>query len=123
MLVAAAVLTLFIGLAHSWLGEKKIVQPLLARDDMHSVLGSPNMTRAIIRGAWHVTTVAWWGMAAMLIWMALDADAGRDAYLWVFTATFGFCGVASLIMGRGKHFSWAVFLAAAACTGWAVIAG
>lgn len=118
MLVLAAALTVFIGLAHSWLGEIKIVKPLLARADMHSVLGSPDMTRTIIRVAWHATTIAWWGLAAVLLWMAWGSGAFEQAYLWIFTGTFGVSGTASLIMGRGKHFSWAVFLAAAACTGY-----
>jgi hypothetical protein len=96
----SAGLMAFTALVHSWLGEKRIVMPLLAYSE--GVMRHP-LARVIVRYAWHVTsalmvasalTVAWPGTPHTLvtavgaIWLAL--------------------GLTSLVASRGKHVGWPV---------------
>ncbi|MFT5881048.1 MAG: hypothetical protein ACI86X_002187 [Moritella sp.] len=63
MLITGALLAIFIGLVHSYLGELFILTRLF-RQDLPKLLGNDWFTKRILRFAWHLTTVAWWGFAA-----------------------------------------------------------
>ncbi len=69
--IAAAILTLAISLAHSWLGERYILMRLFRRQNIPHLHGSDVFTKRTLRFAWHVTTVAWCGVAALLLALAL----------------------------------------------------
>ncbi len=117
-LVAAAVLALAIGLAHSVLGERYILIRLFRRD-LPKLHGSPWFTRQTLRFAWHLTTIAWWGFAIQLGFLAradTSADGGRVTLI-VIAIVFGLSGLVTLVFSRGKHFAWIVFLAIAALIG------
>ena len=64
LLDLAAALVVALGLAHSFLGERYILQRLLRREDLPRLFGSADFTRRTLRFAWHVTSVAWLGLAA-----------------------------------------------------------
>ncbi|WP_249118558.1 hypothetical protein [Pseudoalteromonas sp. NEC-BIFX-2020_015] len=66
MLEAAALLLLFCGIVHSYLGEKYILIRLFKRDNLPKLLGSDWFTKRVLRFAWHLTTIAWWGFAAII---------------------------------------------------------
>ena len=72
MLYLAAVLLFLLGLAHSLLGERYILVRLFRRDNLPRLFGSPEFTVRTLRFAWHITTVAWWGLAALLVAIAQD---------------------------------------------------
>ena len=63
----AAALTFGVGLAHSVLGERYILIRLFRRQDLQKLFGGTAFTARTLRLAWHVTTVAWWGAAALFL--------------------------------------------------------
>lgn len=116
-LLAAAVLAVAIGLAHSVLGERYILIRLFRRD-LPKLRGSQWFTRQTLRFAWHLTTIAWWGFAFQLGFLAgafNSTEPGR-VILLVVAIVFGISGLITLVFSRGKHFAWIVFLAIAALT-------
>ena len=65
MLVTGAFLAIFIGVVHSFLGERFILIPLF-KGELPKLLGSDWFTKRVLRFVWHLTTVAWWGFASIL---------------------------------------------------------
>jgi len=63
--VAAGILVV-VGIIHSALGEVGLVSPLLA-DRGWSVRMPRRVAERIFRFAWHLTTIAWWALAAVLV--------------------------------------------------------
>ena len=61
MLLIGTILLLIIGIIHSYLGEKYLLIRLFRRDDLPKLLGSDWFTKRVLRFAWHLTTIAWWG--------------------------------------------------------------
>jgi hypothetical protein len=87
-------------LVHSWLGEKRIVIPLLAYRE--GVMRRP-LARTIVRYAWHVTS------ALMLVSALAVAWPGSPRGLVAATgAVWLALGLTSLIASRGKHVGWPV---------------
>lgn len=113
-LVTAAAILVFIGGVHSYLGERYILMRLFRRDDLPRLFGSDWFTRRTLRFAWHITSVAWLGFAAILVLMASPEPAGADSLLAVVAATFFVSGLISLAASRGRHLSWVAFFAIAA---------
>jgi hypothetical protein len=114
-LVAAAALTVSVGVVHSWLGEKRLIGPLLAPEKRHGILAASAFSRGVLRFAWHVTTLAWWGLAAILAALArVPVEGVATQILLVIAVMFGITGLIVLIGSRGRHLSWPVFLAIAA---------
>ncbi|MCK4578668.1 MAG: hypothetical protein KAU50_07750 [Candidatus Marinimicrobia bacterium] len=116
LLVLAAFLAVAIGLAHSWLGEQYIIVRLFRRSDLPKMFGSDEFTRQTIRFAWHLTTIAWWGFAAVLMVLSgsiagINVDRGL---LLAIAFTFLASAALALVLTRGRHLSWVVFLAIAA---------
>ncbi len=116
-LIVAAALAAGVGLAHSWLGERYILIRLFRRPNLPHLFGSDSFTKRTLRFAWHLTTVAWWGFAGLLVLAAAAPGAGgTSGALKVIAATFLVSSVLALAGSRGKHFSWVVFLAIAVAT-------
>ena len=119
-LYTAAVLTIGIGIAHSWLGERYILMRLFRRDNLPQLFGGTEFTINTLRFAWHLTTLAWWGFAAILILLAGGQPAPRAVGL-VIGATFLAHFAIALIASRGRHLSWPVFLAIGVLTLYATL--
>ncbi len=114
-LLLAAALAAGIGAAHSYLGERYILIRLLRRQDLPRLFGSDRFTKRTLRFAWHLTTVAWWGFAAIFALMASTAP-GPEAWRQVGaigSAAFGVSALVTLVGSRGRHWAWVVFLAIA----------
>ena len=107
MLFVAAILTVAIGMAHSLLGERYILKRLF-RQPLPPLFGSDEFTRKTLRFAWHITTLAWFGFAVLLILVFLDR-ASANVVTATIAATFGLTGLVALIASRGRHLSWIVF--------------
>lgn len=105
----AALLLALAGIAHSYLGERYILIRLLRRADLPRLLGGTQFTARILRLAWHATSIAWWGFAAVLAIVARGEPTRRDI-CWVTGITFLLTGVAILAWTRGTHLAWIVFL-------------
>ncbi|HET6404241.1 MAG TPA: hypothetical protein VFH78_06300 [Candidatus Thermoplasmatota archaeon] len=106
LLALAAFLIASISLAHSYLGERYILIRLFRRPDLPKLFGSDRFTKRTLRFAWHITSVAWLGLAAALFWEPRVAVS----------AAFAVSAVVSLAGARGRHYSWIVFGAIAALT-------
>jgi hypothetical protein len=114
LLLAAAAILLVVGIAHSYLGERYILIRLFRRTELPRVWGSDVHTRRILRFAWHITTLAWWGFGAILIAAARPAGdlstplAGKIIALTSFASA-----LMVLVWSRGRHLAWIAFLAVA----------
>jgi hypothetical protein len=113
VLLIAGLLAVFISVVHSWLGEKRVIGPLLALDHREGPLARGFMRR-LVRYAWHITSIAWTGMGLALVVLARSPlePTGR-LVAGVIGATFLVMGAMTLIAGRGRHLAWLVFLAIA----------
>jgi hypothetical protein len=114
MLYAAATFAVITGFAHSILGERRLIAPILRDSQSGSgpeVLKHP-MARQILRFAWHITTLSWFAEAAVLI-LAGTLEPARQGRPIVFVIALSFLAMAavSLIVSRGRHIGWP-FLAA-----------
>jgi len=109
-LYLAAALTVAVGAAHSWLGERYILLPLFRRPDLPKLFGGTEFTIRVLRFAWHLTSVAWCGFAVILVQLAhrppttvaLGATIGGIFLVHAAVVLFG---------SRGRHLAWPVFLA------------
>ncbi|MDF3014723.1 MAG: hypothetical protein K0Q78_2927 [Cellvibrio sp.] len=110
MYYIGAILLLLIGVAHSYLGERYILMRLFRREDLPKLFGTDEFTKNTLRFAWHVTTVAWWGFAAILFHLAQSGEAAR-AVGNIIGITFLIHFAIALLGSKGKHLSWIVFLA------------
>jgi len=109
MLYIGSLLTVLIGLIHSLLGEKYILIRLFRRNDLPVLLGSDWFTKRVLRFAWHITTIAWWGFAAILYVMAEPSSNIQGEVLQITGMVFLLSGLLSAGFTNGKHISWVVF--------------
>ncbi|NNE57779.1 MAG: hypothetical protein HKN36_06690 [Hellea sp.] len=113
MLIAAAIIIVGIGFAHSWLGETKVLIPHYKRYDL-----KPG-TKRVIRVSWHLLTLFWVAIAAQLFSMQLYPAHMSKSFMLIMTIAFGISTFVALIASRGRHISWIGFGAATillACT-------
>ncbi|MEO0558889.1 MAG: hypothetical protein AAF170_11970 [Bacteroidota bacterium] len=113
-LTIAAVLIATVGLAHSVLGERYILIRLFRRELPH-LFGSDVFTKRTLRFAWHLTTVAWWGFAALL----MTRMESSQTSLRIVALTAGVSGGIALVASRGRHLSWIAFFVVAVLVWWA----
>lgn len=111
MTVIAAVILLFVGLAHSYLGERYILTRLFRRTDLPPLFGSDAFTRHTLRFAWHITTLTWWGLAVLLI--QLEEGVAHGILGRTIAVTALGCGIVAFVGSRGRHLAWLAFLAVA----------
>ena len=109
-LYTAAALLVVCGFVHSYLGERYILIRLFRRDNIPHLLGGREFTVNTLRFAWHITSLAWVGFAAILVLLARPpvrpGDIGTAIGL-----TFVLTGAIALLGSKGWHLSWILFLA------------
>ena len=108
-LTIAAVCYVTLAVAHSWLGERKLLRPLLAQPWTLSTLPR-GFAGQLLRWAWHLTSVAWLAAAAILLGAAAGLAVPAPA-LDALAALAMISGVVILVPGRGAHPAWAAFFA------------
>jgi hypothetical protein len=113
MLNTAGGLCVLIGLAHSYLGEAKILMPMYAQYKLPVLRGSDRATKNVMRFAWHLTSVAWWGLGAILFVIASPAPNPLACILRVISITFAIHAIVTAASSRGRHYAWIVFTAIA----------
>lgn len=121
-LYLAAAAAVAIGLAHSILGERYILTRLFRRGNLPPIFGTEEFTRQTLRFAWHLTTVAWFGFAAMMVWLA-QARLSPATASTIMAVTFLLTSAIALIGSRGRHFAWPVFLFIGVLCSYAAITG
>jgi hypothetical protein len=114
----AVVLIVALALAHSYLGERCILMRLFKRDDLPKVFGSAEFTMGTLRFVWHLISVAWFGIAAVIVQASAPSFEARTV-LQTFGAVAAISGLLPLCFTRARHLSWIVFFVVAALLGWA----
>ena len=109
ILYLGAFLAVGIGVAHSYLGEKYILVRLLRRENLPKLFGSTEFTSRTLRFAWHLTTVAWCGFAAILVLMAHPPLEIAEVGI-VIGVVFLIHFLVAIVGSKGRHLSWIVFL-------------
>jgi len=128
-LVIAAALLIAVGIAHSYLGERFVLRRLLRRDDLPHLFGSDWFTRRTLRFAWHLTTIAWFGFAVVLLVLAdhfgdpapsiAPLTSGGDPLITVglvVAIVFALHAVVTAVVSRGRHLAWPAFAAVSILT-------
>ena len=113
MLLVSAVLVFLTGCAHSYLGELYILIRLFKRGNLPRLFGGTEFTQGTLRFAWHITTVAWWAIALLLLF-AHRGTLSTTSVLHVIAGAAMASAALPIIFTRGKHLSWVVFLLVAA---------
>ncbi|MBU2224259.1 MAG: hypothetical protein KKB00_09485 [Gammaproteobacteria bacterium] len=111
MLIIASLLLILCGLVHSILGERYILIRLFKRENLPHIFGGDQFTKGTLRFTWHITSLAWFGFAALLVLLP-------DSKILLFTVSvvFAVSGIFSAYFTRGKHLSWLFFWAISALT-------
>ncbi len=108
--LVAAALAFLMGLLHSVMGERFFLVRLLKREPLHH-FGDAVYVNRTTRIAWHLTTIAWWNAAAILIILSLRSlDQTAFIVARIISNIFLLSGLLSLIGSRGRHLSWVIFL-------------
>ena len=103
MIHACAALLLFTSFVHSFVGEKRLIAPLLAQ--RNGVMAHP-LARVVLRLVWHFMTILFCIIAATL-WASLESPKAATTTLLIGTAAgIGGAGVIDAIASRGKHIGW-----------------
>ena len=111
LLIIGAILVVLIGAAHSYLGEQYILGRLFCRSDLPQLFGSDTFTKQTLRFAWHLTTIAWIGLASViLIGVVVPSSDQLSTILKAISITFFISSVVTLAASKGRHFAWIVFL-------------
>lgn len=114
-LLLCAVILIGIGLAHSILGERWLIGPLLDPARRQGLLEKSRFAREVIRFAWHLTTLAFWSVAAVVVCVAMaPEDTLASAVLWAVSTFCFLSALAILISSRGRHLAWPFFATAGA---------
>lgn len=108
--VTSGLLLFAIALVHSILGEKFLIQPLQHMKLDNLKIGQ-SFAKRTLRFAWHLTTIAWWGIGALLIyWASVESTHAISVSVGILVAAFVVSSVISLVVSRGKHWiSWVGF--------------
>lgn len=117
LLYVAAFLTVSLGIAHSYLGEKYILIRLFRRENLPRIFGDQEFTGHTLRFAWHITTVAWIGLAALLV-HAGRGDLTVPGTLRIIGVTAIISGLFPIIFTRGRHLAWIVLFAIGGISLW-----
>jgi hypothetical protein len=110
-LYLAAALMVAVGIAHSYLGERYLLMRLFRKVDVDALFGGTDFARRTLRFAWHATSIAWWGFAAILALMAGGAVTMRGLALSLAVPLLATAAIV-LFASRGRHLAWPVFLVA-----------
>lgn len=105
----AAILIFLMGLSHSIMGERFFLVRLFKREPLHH-FGDAVFVNRTTRIAWHLTTIAWWNAAVILMVFAYrELDKTTFIAARIISNIFLLSGILSLVGSRGRHLSWVVF--------------
>lgn len=100
-LVVSGVAGALVGVLHSWVGERKFLPPVLNSTSPSGALKNATVRR-VLRGVWHLPSVAWIGLGAALLFVGLT---GQPSMVLAITAAGTFCvsSVTNLSATRVAH--------------------
>jgi hypothetical protein len=111
--IVAAGITTLIALLHSYFGERNIMSRLPAGSGLPKLRGSIEYTRSILRWAWHLTSIAWLALAALLLAITRLPLQARGELGAIIASCLALSGLVCLLTTRGRHVAWPLFLCAA----------
>ena len=103
LLTISAVLMVLTAIAHSFVGEKRLIGPLLAQQ-IELLAG---FRANLVRFAWHFTSLLMIVTALLVAWPGSPASLIR-----ITGAVWLFAGISDVILTRGKHIGWPLLCAA-----------
>lgn len=109
MYYLGAILLFVIGIAHSYLGERYILIRLFRKNNLPKLFGGTEFTKNTLRFAWHLTTIAWFGFAFLLIHLSSET-VNINIVGSIIGVTFILHFLVALLGSKGRHFSWPIFL-------------
>jgi hypothetical protein len=113
-LITGAILAVMISIVHSYLGERYILTRLFRRAALPHLFGSDRFTRQTLRFAWHLSSIAWVGLAGIMIsFTFVDPLQSRRVALQIISITFFIHSLLTGLATRGRHLAWIVYLAIA----------
>jgi len=105
----SGILAFIVGFAHSFLGERFFL-PRLRQKEQKMDIGTEKFVNRTLRGAWHLSTLASWSSAVILIVFALrPLDESIIIVVRVISNFYLFSGILSVFMSHGRHFVWIIF--------------
>lgn len=113
----AAVGAVGLGVAHSALGERYVFPRLFRCEDLPLLRRSREYTKSILRWAWHLMSLAWFGFAYILFLIAADLAPNAVELSRIIAVVFGLTGVIAFVTTRGRHVAWPL-LALVALASW-----
>ena len=116
LLLFAALVVAVIGLVHSILGDRVVFPRLFALPDLPLLRRDRTYTVAVLRYAWHLTSVAWWAAGALLIVLWWGKGDLRQSVVAIVAGLLLLTGVTILATCGPRHPGWSLFLIAAAAT-------
>lgn len=94
----SALIMVLTGFTHSFLGETKLIGPLLAID---APLLQIRLVRKILRFAWHLTTLLMFATALTILWPGTPrAVIGLIGGIWFAVGLF------DGVFTKGQHLGW-----------------
>jgi hypothetical protein len=113
LLLFAAFLLVAMSFIHSYLGEKYMFSRLFAVSNLPLFRQDRRFTERVLRFAWHITSIAWLGFAALLFLMSF----GNTTWFGlVIAATLAVHGIVIVATCGVRHPAWSLFLLAAIAT-------
>lgn len=109
LLYLAAIGAVVAGIAHSYLGERRIFPKLLASENLPRLRGSLDFTRSILRWAWHLTSLAWIAFAYLLFIVGAGHTPDAVTLSRIIAVFFGLTGFVAFATTRGRHVAWPLF--------------
>lgn len=100
------ILLVICGLLHSIGGEVWLLRPLFHRRG-NRVLESV-LARQVLRFAWHLTSLCWVLIAALLAVLHQSGAAAADLGFLLTGGLFLTVGLFDLVVTRGRHIGWPV---------------
>ncbi len=96
----SAVVLVITALVHSWLGEQRLVRPLLWQ---RGGILDRALVRFILRGVWHFMSILFC-MIAVTLWVGTESSTkALDVLLGATALGIGGTGIVNLIVSRGRH--------------------
>jgi hypothetical protein len=113
----AAIGAVGVGVTHSALGERYVFPRLFRCEDLPLLRRSRDYTKSILRWAWHLLSVSWFGFAFILFLIALDRAPNAVELSRIIAGVFGLTCVIAIVTTRGRHVAWPL-LALVALASW-----
>ncbi len=111
-MMIAGVLAMATAVFHGWLGEVRVMGPVLGALRGQPAPAGSRRLHWLIRLSWQAGSVAWFGGGAILAAWPWVADK-RSLVFLVLAAVFAFGAAGNAIILRGRYPGWVLLTAAA----------